>query len=75
MRKLLLVFALIAIVASVDLNQEFSALLDDIKLNGVDWNTILNYAKRIGCAAGSPVCCAAFPAFCNVCKAVFSSIC
>ena len=75
MRKLLLVFALIAIVASTDLNQEFNALLDDIKLNGVDWNKILSYVKSIGCAAGAPACCAFFVKWCDTCKAVAKTIC
>ena len=75
MNKLLLVFVLIAVVASADFNQELNALVDDIKLNGVDWGTVLAYVKKIGCAAGAPVCCAFSSKWCSTCKAVVSAVC
>ena len=76
MRKLLLVFALIAIVACADLNQELNKLLDEIRLQGgVDWTTVWNYVKRVGCNYASPVCCAVFPTACNICKAVLDQVC
>ena len=75
MRKLLLVFAIIAIVACADLNKDLDKLLDEIKLNGVDWNTVWNYVKRVGCAVAAPACCAVFPKWCDTCKAVVSALC
>ena len=76
MRKLLLVFALIAIVACADLKQDLDKLLDEIRLNGgVDWPTVWDYVKRVGCAVAGPACCAAFPAACGICKAVLAQLC
>ena len=76
MRKLLLVFAIIAIVACADLNQELNKLVDEIRLQGgVDWNKVWDYVKRVGCAVAGPACCAAFPAACGICKAVLAQLC
>ena len=77
MRKLLLVFALIAIVAcaDVDLKQEFDKLLEEIKLNGVDWGQIWAWVSGVGCAVGAPACCAVFPAGCAICNVVFALLC
>ena len=76
MRKLLLVFALIAIVACADLNKDLDKLLDEIRLNGgVDWPTVWDYVKRVGCAVGAPACCAIFSAGCAICNVVFALLC
>ena len=76
MRKLLLVFALIAIVACADLNQELNKLVDEIRLQGgVDWNKVWDYVKRVGCAVAAPACCAVFPAGCAICNVVFALLC
>ena len=75
MRKLLLVLALIAIVACADLNQELNKLVDEIKLNGVNWTTVWNYVKRVGCAVAGPACCALYPAACGICNAVLAQLC
>ena len=77
MRKLLLVFALIAIVAcaDVDLKQEFDKLLEEIKLNGVDWGQIWNYIKTAGCVAGPAACCGFFPVACVICNIVAGLLC
>ena len=75
MKKLLLVFALIAIVACADLNKDLDKLLDEIKLNGVDWNTVWDYVKRVGCAVGAPACCAIYAPACGICNAVVAALC
>ena len=75
MRKLLLVFALIAIVACADLNKDLDKLLDEIRLNGIDWNTIWNYVKGVGCAVGGPACCAIYAPACGICNAVLAALC
>ena len=76
MRKLLLVFALIAIVACADLNQELNKLVDEIRLQGgVDWNKVWDYVKRVGCAVAAPACCAVFPKWCDTCTAVVNALC
>lgn len=75
MKKFLLVLALIAVVASADLNQELNAIFEEIKLKGVDWNQVWSIVKRVGCAAAGPVCCAAFPAACGVCNGIIAGLC
>ena len=75
MKKLLLVFALIAIVACVDLKQELDKLLEEIRLNGIDWGQVWAWVSGVGCAVGAPACCAVFPAGCAICNVVFALLC
>ena len=75
MKKLLLVFALIAIVACADLKQELDKLLEEIRLNGIDWGQVWAWVSGVGCAVGAPACCAIFPAGCAICNVVFALLC
>ena len=75
MKKLLLVFALIAIVACADLKQELDKLLEEIRLNGIDWGQVWAWVSGVGCAVGAPACCAIFSAGCAICNVVFALLC
>ena len=75
MRKLLLVFAIIAIVACADLNQELNNLVDELKLEGFSFRKIWKAIKKVACVVGAPVCCAVSSNWCNTCKGASSALC
>ena len=75
MKKLLLVFALIAIVACADLNKDLDKLLDEIRLNGIDWGQVWAWVSGVGCAVGAPACCAIYAPACGICNAVVAALC